>query len=49
MPFAPNGLSRLHRSWRVDYAGRFGLEEHDGGVASDHYWIFADLELTDPF
>src|SRR5215207_9421482 len=25
------------RSWRVEDAGRFGLEEHDGGVASDHY------------
>ena len=37
------------RSWRVDDAGRFGLEEHDGVVASDHYGIFADLELTDPF
>ena len=37
------------RSWRVDYAGRFGLDEHDGVVASDHYGIFADLELTDPF
>jgi endonuclease/exonuclease/phosphatase family metal-dependent hydrolase len=37
------------RSWRVDDAGRFGLEEHDGIVASDHYGIFADLELTDPF
>jgi hypothetical protein len=37
------------RSWRVDYAGRFGLEEHDGVVASDLYGIFADLELTDPF
>ena len=37
------------RSWRVENAGRFGLEEHDGVVASDHYGIFADLELTDPF
>jgi hypothetical protein len=37
------------RSRRVDHAGRFGLEEHDGVVASDHYGIFADLELTDPF
>ena len=31
------------------FAGRFGLEEHDGVVASDHYGVFADLELTDPF
>jgi len=37
------------RSWRVEDAGRFGLEEHDGVVASDHYGIYADLELTDPF
>jgi endonuclease/exonuclease/phosphatase family metal-dependent hydrolase len=37
------------RSWRVDDAGRFGLEEHYGVVASDHYGIFADLALTDPF
>jgi len=37
------------RSWRVDDAGRFGLEEHDGTVASHHYGIFADLELTDLF
>jgi hypothetical protein len=37
------------RSWRVDDAGRFGLEEHDGVVASDHYGIFADLELPYPF
>jgi endonuclease/exonuclease/phosphatase family metal-dependent hydrolase len=37
------------RSWRVDDSGRFGLEAHNGVVASDHYGIFADLELTDPF
>jgi len=37
------------RSWRVEDTGRFGLEEHDGVVASDHYGIYADLELTDPF
>jgi hypothetical protein len=42
-------LSPDSRSWRVDDAGRFGLEDHDGVVASDHYGIFADLELTDPF
>jgi hypothetical protein len=45
----PRAACPVPRVLRVDYAGRFGLEEHDGVVASDHYGIFADLELTDPF
>lgn len=45
----PSLHAEFELSWRITRVGRFGLEAHEGVVASDHFGVFADLEPGDRF